>query len=135
MENTCEVFSISILRPICRRELPVLEVVLPVVLADFPQDPTGVAHRNDIRRNILCNHAASADHDVVADGDAGHDHGAGANPAVTSNVYGEIILISFLPGLRTDRMTCSRNRYIGAEHGIVPYINVSIIYQRQVKLA
>ena len=31
-------------------------------------------------------------------------------------------------------MTCSRNRYIGAEHGIVPYINVSIIYQRQVKI-
>ena len=31
-------------------------------------------------------------------------------------------------------MTCSSYRHIRAEHGIVPHINVGIIYQRQVEI-
>ena len=73
-------------------DLPALEIIFAVMLVDFAQHAAGVAHRHTVRGDILRHHAARTDDGVVADGNAGQDERARADPAVFADMHGQIVL-------------------------------------------
>ena len=65
-------------------EFSVAEVIVAVGLGDFAQNPARISNSNNVWRNVLCDHAASSDHDIVSDCYARHDARVSANPNIVS---------------------------------------------------
>lgn len=46
----------------------------------------------------------------------------------------QVILISLFTEFRKNRMICSCNSHIWTDHGVIPYVDMAVIYQCQVKI-
>ena len=122
---TLEVFPINSFVPV---------KILTVMLADFPQNTARVSDSDNICRNILHNHTACTNDGIVPDCNTGNNHDAGSDPDIFPDVHVLIILQTLFPQLRQDRVIGSCNGHIGAEHDVISDIDVSIIYQGQIKI-
>ena len=109
----------------------VLIVIFFVMFADFTQHPAWVSDGDNVCGNIFCNDASGANYRIVSDCNAWQDNYTGADPAVSSDMDGHIILIYLFPKLRKDGMTGSGYRYIWPDHCIITNVNMCIIHAGQ----
>ena len=119
--NRCVFYGIPI-------DFSVLEIVLSIMFAYFTQYLAGIAHGHNIRGQILCHNTACTYYRIIPDGNAGQDNRSGSDPAVSANPDRHIILIRFFPKLGQNRMSGGGNGNIGAEHGIIAYVDMGIVY-------
>ena len=115
-----------------RIDFAVLEVVFAVMVVDLTQNAAGIAHRHHVIGQIFGYHTARAHHYVVSDGDAGQDDGARADPAVSADVYGSIVLVCLLTQFEQNGVSRRGDDDAGAEHGIVAHVNVGVVHAGQV---
>lgn len=90
-------------------------VVLPVVVADFAQDPGGSTDGDDIGGDVLGHHATRADHDVVVDRYLWADGDVTADPDVITNRDRDAVLVARVAGGRVDRVTGHQEIDLGAK--------------------
>ena len=116
------------------RNAAVLEIICAVVFSDFAQDAAGVADGDDAARQIMRDDAARSDHGIVADGDAGQNNSARADPTVFPDMNGGIILICLLVQRGQDGVCRRCNDHIRRKHGIIADIDMRIIHQREIEI-
>ena len=71
--------------------VPVIEI--PVIVSNRADDPAGIPDGDNTVGDILCDHAAGSDHDIVAHCHAGHYTHVAADPHIITyrNVYSILI--------------------------------------------
>lgn len=51
----------------------------------FPYSPAGISAGDHIVGNILCNNTSRTDHNMIANGNTGHNDGPAANPYIIAD--------------------------------------------------
>ena len=74
-------------------DFSVLEIKFSVMFSYFPQHLAGISDSNRICGNILGDNASRTDDGIVTDSDSGDNDSSRTYPAVSADVYGDIVLI------------------------------------------
>ena len=105
------------------------------MFADLAEDAARGSHRNDVRGDVLRDDAARADDGVVADGHAGHDEDAGAQPAVLSDVDRHVELVHEFAQFGKNRMSRRGEDAVRTEHGVVADVDVRVVHKGEIEYA
>ena len=110
-------------------------VVLPVVVADFAQDPGGSTDGDDIGGDVLGDHGSCANDAVITDCHSRNHDDAGTEPAVLADVDGEVVLVAVFTQFWQDGVPSRGEGDVGPHHCVVADVNVGVIDNCQVKVA
>lgn len=73
--------------------LSVFEVEFLVVFVYFAKDAAGISNCHNIGWNIFRDNTSGTDYNIISNCDTGHDEDTGTEPAISSNVNGNVILV------------------------------------------
>jgi len=105
----------------------VSEIELSVLLPYFPHYFAGVSHSHNVCRYVLGYNTSCTDDGIISDCNTGHNKNTCTKPAIFADCYAHIILIAQLPYFGKNGVPCCCHNNIGAEHGIITHIDVSIV--------
>lgn len=113
---------------------PVAVVVDAVALADFVRHAARDAIRHDVCGDVLVDHAARTDDQIVTDGDARQNDRRRADPHVPAHVDGQIVLVGALAQTWQDRVGVRDEHDIRRDHRVVADIDVLVINEGDVRV-
>src|SRR5699024_6526646 len=102
-------------------------IIRPVFLCDLTDHSAWISCCADVVRNILCHHTSRTDHCVISNLHSRQDHTASPDPYIISDGNRYPILVSGIPAVRMDGMSCSINSYVWSEKHIFPDGDLSYI--------
>ena len=100
-------------------ELTVFVIVIAVCFGNLSYYFAGIADSYDIIGNVFGDDASRADHDVIADMDAGQDDGISADPDVIADRDVDSVLVGCVAGSGVDRMACRIDGDAGGDLTVV----------------
>ena len=87
-------------------ELPVTEIVVPVLFGYLPNDTAGIACSDNIRRDVLSDDTSGTDDRIIPDNNSGQDGYASADPYIVADCNVDSILVTGVACLGMDGMPC-----------------------------
>lgn len=112
---------------------PVSEVILLIASRDGAQDAAWIANGYGTSRDIFRDDTAGANDCVVANSHARENTSAGTDPAVATNAHRHVKLVGRRTAqLRKNRMPRCADHHIGTKFGVVPNVDMRVIYKRKI---
>ena len=104
-----------------------MEIELPVLLPNLPENPAGIPHRHHIRGNVLRHYASGPDYGIFPDGNSRQEDRSRADPAIFPNMDRSVKLQILFPQLGIHRMAGGRQDHVGAEKNAVIEVKVDVV--------